>query len=134
MKTLFRRTIAGARRRVLDRLHPYTIDADGSHREALRAYIVAAITYREVRGVRIVFVYVLVSIGFLIWFASAWPDRLPDGVAAAAWFSWLAAMVAALLAGALEWIAYRNFLRCLSRLGGPFEEAARPAGTAEGSE
>ena len=121
MKIHFLRTIADERGLALKRLHPFTIDADGRHREALRAYIEASITYKEVRGARIAFVYLLAAIGFLIWFAWAWPNDLPEGLATVAWYFWLAAMVGVLLAALFEWITYRNLLRCLGRLGRPLE-------------
>jgi hypothetical protein len=110
----------------MKRLHPFTIDLNWGNREALQAYIVASITYQEVRSVRIVSVYVLVLIGFFVWFASAWPDLLPEGIARLAWFSWLAVAIGVLLAASMEWITYRNLLRCLSRLDQPFEHGMKP--------
>jgi hypothetical protein len=108
------------------RLHPFTIAPDGSHRDALRAYIAAAITYKEARGLRVTFVYALLAIGFFLWFASKWPDLLPEGVARLAWLSWLVGAAGGLVAAGAEWATYRKLLRCLSLLGQPFADGAKP--------
>ncbi len=118
---------------LLNRLQPFTMAPDGSHRKALHAYIEAAITYKEVRWVRVTFVYVLLAIGFFLWFASKWPYLLPDGVPRLAWLSWSCAAAGCLLAAAAEWATYRNLLRCLSRLGQPFPDGAKASDGPEGS-
>jgi hypothetical protein len=118
----------------MNHLDPFTIDSNGLQREALQAYIAAAITYQEVRSVRVVSVYVLLLTGFFLWFASAWPDLLPDGAARLAWYSWLAVSIGVLLAAGMEWVTHRNLLRSLSRLGRPRKDAVKPADFLEGTD
>src|SRR5262245_4959704 len=107
-------------------LYPFTLDPDGSQRDAFRAYLVATLTYQRFRGVRMVLIYALVFIGFLMWFAEGWPRLLPDVLSRVLWDSWMAGLLGALIAAGLEWTWRREQMRCISRLGQPFKENVRP--------
>jgi hypothetical protein len=110
-------------------LHPFTLEPDRSQRAALRGYLLASLAYQKVRGLRVLLFYGLVALGSLVWVDAGWPYLLPQSISVAAWASWMAGLLGALAAVAVEVICNRRRMRWLSRLGQPFSpELQAPPG------